>query len=62
MDKEKAKEFLRERIGGETCGRVKSCGAGRLHRCVPARALLSRPDREKFCRIEQYGTPDGFPE
>ena len=61
MYKEQAKEFLRECVGDEISGKVMSCDAGRLHHYVPARALLSQPDWEKFCWIEQYGTLDGFP-
>ena len=59
--KEKAKEFLRECVGEEIYGKVMNCDAGRLHHYVPARVLLSQPDWEKFCWIEQYGTLDGFP-
>ena len=59
--KEKANAFLRECIGDEIYGKVMSCDAGRLHHYVPARVLLSQPDWEKFCWIEQYGTLDGFP-
>ena len=58
---EKAKEFLRECVGEEIYGKVMNCDAGRLHHYVPARVLLSQPDWEKFCWIEQYGTLDGFP-
>ena len=59
--KEKAKAFFRECVGDEIYLKVMNCDAGRLHHYVPARVLLSQPDWEKFCWIEQYGTLDSFP-
>ena len=60
--KEKALEFLKERLDEGIFNRIMKSGDARRHPYVAARIYLGKSDWEKFIYIEKYGSLEGYPE